>query len=895
MKRYLFNILLILSISILSADICWDTCPQIGDSNKIFGTYATLTDVNNIFVSWTEVENSKQVIKLQKTDDSGAPIWQNPITITDTIMTYNKIFSSSNDRCFIFIDVDSNQRIYKIDSDGSILWEKNFPFCYKTKFIPLENGGLIRLYSDQNRENYSMLKGTYYNSQGEEIWDNTLYSDCSVLQSKFINNKLYILEKSANNAKLLRFSENGVLENTSESFPTKQILSSKFMNNQFYIFQKECIPAPATTEMWSIDLTGGSTTGNTPKIISNTYPYQYIFSGDDYFYGVCYSDYQVYHFAKFDYEGNFLSETDKASNGLIPWAFDGQKDFLFIPDSNNNYPHGQHIITIDESGPSDPIDFLPQGNIILNSQDAPKGFSTENRITICGIVLNTETQKQSIMTSSIADSTIEVSTLRDIRFSNIFDLKIAPRNNGVSAFWEDDKSKLRTQFYNENGEPQFDDAGEIINEHAEGISILDNILFSYGINVDQNSVTINKYNLDGNQLWNEPKTFSINGTVLKPAKIRYFENGYLFYSIVNSNDDSIKKAQFIYFDDNQQIWSTVLDLGNVDINSIHLEVRANEIIYQRFSSVYYRKLFANGTFGENNQIPELSSDMKIFGDSNKFMMKTLNLITNLNEFRYFNNGEIVWTAPLTTSSDFSIRNIFFDEDKLSLIGFNQQNQIQFLTYDYNKNPINENTFDFNPPNPVIPKLYSSKIGDDFVLFLKPIIDYQPKLTYSILDEVGNQTVPQSQPITDKEEIENYQVKFINQEAYELFSTLVKYIEGESFRTYFIQKIDLSDLVGNSNENAPDFSFNTFAYPNPFNPRTTISYTIPKESNVNITVYNIRGQKVKQLLDNKITSGKHFVIWNGKDSNNKSVSSGVYFYRLTINQKEASTKKMILLK
>ncbi len=84
------------------------------------------------------------------------------------------------------------------------------------------------------------------------------------------------------------------------------------------------------------------------------------------------------------------------------------------------------------------------------------------------------------------------------------------------------------------------------------------------------------------------------------------------------------------------------------------------------------------------------------------------------------------------------------------------------------------------------------------------------------------------------------------------------------------------------------------YPNPFNPTTTINYQLPVNSKVELTVYNLKGQKVKALINETLESGNHTVIWNGKDDKGKPVSSGIYFYKMkTDNYEEA--KKMILLK
>lgn len=84
------------------------------------------------------------------------------------------------------------------------------------------------------------------------------------------------------------------------------------------------------------------------------------------------------------------------------------------------------------------------------------------------------------------------------------------------------------------------------------------------------------------------------------------------------------------------------------------------------------------------------------------------------------------------------------------------------------------------------------------------------------------------------------------------------------------------------------------YPNPFNPETTIKYSISEKSNVSLTIYNVKGQIVKELVNEIQNPGFKSVVWNGKDSKQKSVSSGVYFYRLETNNHH-SIRKMLLMK
>jgi YVTN family beta-propeller protein len=97
------------------------------------------------------------------------------------------------------------------------------------------------------------------------------------------------------------------------------------------------------------------------------------------------------------------------------------------------------------------------------------------------------------------------------------------------------------------------------------------------------------------------------------------------------------------------------------------------------------------------------------------------------------------------------------------------------------------------------------------------------------------------------------------------------------------------------EQLPITQYNLTNYPNPFNPSTTISFSVTQNSYfVNLEIFNVKGQKVKTFINEQIQKGKHSIIWNGLDDNNKPVSSGVYLYKIK-TQKQESVKRMLLLK
>ena len=87
-----------------------------------------------------------------------------------------------------------------------------------------------------------------------------------------------------------------------------------------------------------------------------------------------------------------------------------------------------------------------------------------------------------------------------------------------------------------------------------------------------------------------------------------------------------------------------------------------------------------------------------------------------------------------------------------------------------------------------------------------------------------------------------------------------------------------------------------AYPNPFNPSTSISFSLAETANISLTIYNAKGQVTGYLInEQQFDKGNHSVLWNGKDLTGRTAASGVFFYRMETDQGFSETKKMLLLK
>ncbi len=120
-------------------------------------------------------------------------------------------------------------------------------------------------------------------------------------------------------------------------------------------------------------------------------------------------------------------------------------------------------------------------------------------------------------------------------------------------------------------------------------------------------------------------------------------------------------------------------------------------------------------------------------------------------------------------------------------------------------------------------------------------------------------------------------------------------DDPAHQTNIINVMGQGSLVGNDDSHAlPTITSLLGNYPNPFNPSTTISFSLKEKTKVKLEVYNVLGQKVRTLVEKDLPAGMNQVNWNGVDNSGRSVSSGVYFMRMEAGR-YSSTKKMIMIK
>ncbi len=133
-----------------------------------------------------------------------------------------------------------------------------------------------------------------------------------------------------------------------------------------------------------------------------------------------------------------------------------------------------------------------------------------------------------------------------------------------------------------------------------------------------------------------------------------------------------------------------------------------------------------------------------------------------------------------------------------------------------------------------------------------------------------------------------------------YNNNIGFVVGENGAIYKTTNGGFGTVGIKNNEIVPNTVDVYKPYPNPFNPNTTLKYALSENSHVKLTVYDLSGRVVTELINKNITAGTHHTIWDGKTSNGSQVASGVYIYKLTARSNKTKqvftqSNKMVLLK
>ncbi len=365
----------------------------------------------------------------------------------------------------------------------------------------------------------------------------------------------------------------------------------------------------------------------------------------------------------------------------------------------------------------------------------------------------------------------------------------------------------------------------------------------------KNSI-VKVHKINGNEtVWDDPISFGFPTHIGLSA---YVTDNYLYCYYYQSSG----YVQLLYrFEDNGSIspgW-----LNGFPLNSIeNLEWIARR---QQYEDNYY---FLGKVTDDEYQLLAINEDQQIllgnlniissysdlYVDEYIYLSYGDTLLQTINVQKYNLEGQLLWDNSIT-NTQYGGMITRSSQNSLSLISSYPEN-LSFSSFDLDGNVV-------TPPNGII-----------------------------IADSRGEKR------LKDTHEMDNGQLMVIWSDQ------CVENIldgDGSQYNAICGQLFDFSPLSNHENTIPSSRNLQLSNYPNPFNPETTISFSIPKDSEIELSVYNIKGQKVKSLIKESFVSGTNSIIWDGCNDSIKPVSSGIYLYKLIVNGKIEAVKKCLLLK
>ncbi|OQY39832.1 MAG: hypothetical protein B6226_01015 [Candidatus Cloacimonetes bacterium 4572_65] len=276
----------------------------------------------------------------------------------------------------------------------------------------------------------------------------------------------------------------------------------------------------------------------------------------------------------------------------------------------------------------------------------------------------------------------------------------------------------------------------------------------------------------------------------------------------------------------------------------------------------------------------------------RFYMKTSAEINHLNLTVYIDgstvgifSGESEWTEVIFTVEP-GTHELTFAANQMEYSSQDERYWIDYVIYPYNEQ-ISDN---LAPRNLTI-------TGGSFDYEFDRTLNWAAPMNIANYDLVGYRIYRNFQFVEEIGNIETYEdidsSPMSDGRTYYHVTTVLDNPEYESEPSNTVSII-FEPYIGNDNSDSSAVPMIYGNYPNPFNPSTTIAFSLPRSEKVSISIYNIKGQKVKDFTNQVYPAGNYNLEWNGTNNSSSSVSSGIYFMSGQIGE-STFQHKMILLK
>lgn len=465
----------------------------------------------------------------------------------------------------------------------------------------------------------------------------------------------------------------------------------------------------------------------------------------------------------------------------------------------------------------------------------------------------------------------------------IRDTKTYIMNNYILCLWIEDSefnSCLKYQVFDHTGNACISEENQTI------VNNLDNDYACF--NRDENN-NVHIFTYSSNYSKQLIEFSAQNPTVYNIYKIAENLESAFFRGFINQRDKTFitfSSLNNIYFYqiENSQLISSIPDKSSIMLNSY---ISCENLLIGNYRGRNYA-LFINEQLkpeSENGlfELIAMSDSLiyeRIYKAEDKYFILARYINTEVYKLLSLDNNHTLHDYGIIA---LKLTNLIFDNNSIYTIS-HDNNQIDKY---YLKKITISNNQQLIHWSVLLPKLIITQL----VLYKhKPLVfmnDYLNRsLVYQIYDSYGNPGLPNETIVTEY--------------GYNSNLSGITYFSDTNFTytfyensTYYLNLKTISTPSSLNDTNTSRKDLNVKAYPNPFNPSTTISFQLEKDSNVDVSIYNIKGQKVTSLLKGKLTKGHHSFNWNGMNKNQDAIASGMYLCRIKTDNQQVVTKLYLI--
>ncbi len=508
-------------------------------------------------------------------------------------------------------------------------------------------------------------------------------------------------------------------------------------------------------------------------------------------------------------------------------------------------------------------------------------------------------------------------------WTQIFSM-VPDENNGCYIAWHDDRdndmdASCFVQHINSDGSVSFTQNGLELSLQQNSEKFYPEIVFQesddiiyiswYQTDSDQNNYGISAQKIDatGNRIWgdNGATILPVSPLDVLPFAARKAENDFIIFylessSALNSQTKAIRidaEGNFVWNEQSVTLSSVLSE----KVHSVASKTFMDQIIVSWEDDrngnrdIFAQNINLDGTLGTTIPVfltsftgEVISTGIDInwstYGEPNLIGWNIWRSEITAQDSFLINTGLIPATGSPSTAADYE----FLDNYDLEMDH----------TYSYWLESILEDTtsFYFGPVNVELPIVLNPPLNVN-INFNTGFVSWELPEPYPGAELVGYNLYLDGNFIGLMNQMNYTLQNLINGQLYTLGISAV-YEQGESdiiTAGFIYNGTDANDYLISVRKSLRN-------YPNPFNPSTTIVFSLTTENteSTEIIIYNLKGQKIRTLecidcFDTASSQILHSIVWNGHDENDKPVSSGVYFYQLEMDGKPIASRKMLLVK